>query len=275
MLHITVAGAFFGGTFALLSPCSALLLPAFFAYAFKSKRKLAARTGVFLLGLVTLLVPLGMGASFAGRLILDYRDRSIWIIGGLLIVFGIIELSGRGFSLWPARFGRPALDGGFRSAYATGVVYAFAGFCSGPLLGAVLTMAAGAGHPLYGALLLFAYAAGMASPLFVLALLWDRYDLGNSAWLRGKPVRIGRAHIHSTRLISGSLFILLGGLFIASGGTVAFERFYARTGLLHWSMNVQQKVMTWGGGLPDWVSVVVTVTVLFGLLFVWRKRRSS
>jgi cytochrome c biogenesis protein CcdA len=47
----------------LLSPCSALLLPAFFAYAFQSRRDLLAKTAVLYLGLAATLVPLGMGIS--------------------------------------------------------------------------------------------------------------------------------------------------------------------------------------------------------------------
>lgn len=274
MLEVTLAGAFFGGTLALLSPCSALLLPAFFAYAFKSKTELAARTGVFLLGLSTLFIPLGMGAAFAGSLILDYRNESIWIVGSLLIVFGLLEWLGVGFSLLPAGFGQRPMDGSWGSAYVTGLVYGFAGFCSGPLLGAVLTMAAGAGNPLHGGLLLFVYAAGMAFPLFLLALLWDRYELGARRWLRGKQVQIGPWRVHTTNLITGGLFIGLGLLFILSGGTVAFERFYARTGLLHLSMNWQQTLTRMSAGIPDWIWLLLVA----GVAAVWygkRRRRRS
>ncbi|BAS07616.1 biogenesis protein [Arthrobacter sp. Hiyo4] len=56
---IGYAGAFLGGILTLLSPCSALLLPAFFAYAFSTKTRLVARTALFYLGLLSTLVPLG------------------------------------------------------------------------------------------------------------------------------------------------------------------------------------------------------------------------
>src|SRR5690606_39359456 len=95
LLEVTLAGAFLGGTLALLSPCSALLLPAFFAYAFKSRGALAGRTLIFLLGLSTLLVPLGMGAAFAGRLVLDYRTQTVWAVSLSLIAFSVVELTGR------------------------------------------------------------------------------------------------------------------------------------------------------------------------------------
>lgn len=272
MLEVTLAGAFLGGTLALLSPCSALLLPAFFAYAFKSKTELAARTGVFLLGLATLFIPLGMGAAFAGSLILDYRNESIWIVGSLLIVFGILEWLGIGFSLLPSRFGQRRLDGSWGSAYMTGLVYGFAGFCSGPLLGAVLTMAAGAGSPLHGGLLLFVYAAGMAFPLFLLALAWDRFDLGSRGWLRGRLLHIGPWKVHSTNLITGALFIGLGLLFILSGGTVAFERFYMQTGLLQLSMNWQLALTRFSAQIPDWAWLLLVVAIA---AMWWGRRRKA
>lgn len=272
LLHVTLAGAFLGGVLALLSPCSALLLPAFFAYAFKSKTQLAARTAVFLLGLSTLFVPLGMGAAFAGRLILDWRDEAIWIVGSLLILFGVLEWLGLSFSLLPSRLGSRQIDESWTSAYVTGLVYGFAGFCSGPLLGAVLTMAAGAAHPLHGGLLLFIYGTGMALPLFVLALLWDKYDLGSRRWLRGRAVRLGPWRMHSTRLITGGLFIGLGALFMLSGGSLAFERFYERIGLLHVSMRWQQALNRVGQAVPDWAWIAF-VLIAVGVWYVGRGKR--
>lgn len=274
MLEVTLAGAFLGGTLALLSPCSALLLPAFFAYAFKSKTELAARTGVFLLGLATLFVPLGMGAAFAGSLILDYRNESIWVVGSLLIVFGILEWLGLGFSILPSHFGRRRLDDSWGSAYMTGLVYGFAGFCSGPLLGAVLTMAAGAGNPLHGGLLLFVYAAGMAFPLFLLALAWDRFDLGSRGWLRGRMLHLGRWRVHSTNFMTGALFIGLGLLFIWSGGTFAFEQFYIRTGLFNLSMNWQVALTRFSAGIPDWAWWLFVAGLWAGFWIGRRRRRT-
>lgn len=54
--------ALLGGLLALVSPCSALLLPAFFAYSIDSAARLLARTGIFYAGLATTLVPLGAAA---------------------------------------------------------------------------------------------------------------------------------------------------------------------------------------------------------------------
>lgn len=67
---IGYGGAFLGGMAATLSPCAALLLPAFFAYAFGDDRaRLLGRTGLFYLGLLLALVPLGLGAGALGSLV--------------------------------------------------------------------------------------------------------------------------------------------------------------------------------------------------------------
>jgi cytochrome c biogenesis protein CcdA len=52
VLEISYLAAFFGGILSLLSPCSALLLPAFFAYAFQSRKDLLTKTAIFYLGLL-------------------------------------------------------------------------------------------------------------------------------------------------------------------------------------------------------------------------------
>lgn len=66
-MDIGLLGAFLGGVLTLLSPCSAMLLPAFFSYAFADPRELLTRTGVFYLGLITSLVPLESSPAPWGR----------------------------------------------------------------------------------------------------------------------------------------------------------------------------------------------------------------
>ncbi|WP_346958293.1 hypothetical protein [uncultured Arthrobacter sp.] len=72
-MDIGYAGAFLGGVLTLLSPCSALLLPAFFAYAFATKTRLVARTVLFYAGLLSRLVPLGVFAGVLGSLVTEHR----------------------------------------------------------------------------------------------------------------------------------------------------------------------------------------------------------
>lgn len=224
--------AFLGGVLSLLSPCSALLLPMFFAYAFTSRTELFAKTLLFLAGLSAVFVPLGMGASLAGALLLDYREATVLASGLLLVGFGALEILGKGFTLLPQRVaGRLQSGGSVAAVFSTGLVYGVTGFCSGPLLAGVLTVAATLATPLFGATLLFAYALGTAAPLFGLAWAWDRWRLGTRGWLRGRALRIGPLETHTVSLAAGLLLIALGISFIILQGGSALSVLYADLGL--------------------------------------------
>jgi cytochrome c biogenesis protein CcdA len=226
------AVAFLGGLLALLAPCSALLLPAFFAYAFANRTGLIRGTLLFLLGLCSILLPLGLAASLAGRVLIEQRQATILFAGTVLIALGAWEMLGRGLQLvpmgWLQRLQKPT---GGPATYATGVVYGLTGFCSGPLLGGVLTVAAAGQNPPMGAALLVVYAVGMVAPLFLLAAAWDRYDLGRRRWLRGRALRVGRLTLHTTNVLAGGLFVLLGATFIASQGGALLSGTYDDLGL--------------------------------------------
>ncbi|MEU9994810.1 cytochrome c biogenesis CcdA family protein [Streptomyces sp. NPDC050848] len=264
--------AFLGGLLALLSPCSALLLPAFFAYSIDSKSRLLARTGIFYAGLATTLVPLGAAGSFAGRLFYGHRDVLVAVGGWTIIVLGVLQILGMGFA--SRRIAE--VSGRIRpttavSVYALGLVYGLAGFCAGPILGSVLTVAALSGSPAYGGLLLAVYALGMAVPLFLLALLWERYELGRRRWLRGRTIRAGRFELHTTSLLSGLFFVVLGTVFLVFDGTTALP------GLLSVddSFAVEERVASLGRSVPDWALLVAVVALVAVVLAVrgWRGRR--
>jgi cytochrome c biogenesis protein CcdA len=224
MGELGLAAAFLGGALTLISPCSALLLPSFFAYAFAHPRDLLARTVVFWLGLCLTLVPLGVGSALVSTLFYGHREVLIAVAGWTIIALGVVQLLGGGFGLpgadrLRARVAAPGRARGWVGTLALGAVYGLAGFCAGPILGAVLTLAATDGDVVGGGVLLAVYALGMAAPLFVLALLWDRFDLGRRRWLRGRPVRVGGRQLHTSQLISGALFVVIGWLFLRFDGT--------------------------------------------------------
>lgn len=172
MSEVGLAMAFLGGLLALLSPCSALLLPAFFAYSFTSRTKLVARTGLFYVGLCTTLVPLGVAGSFASRLFYGHLDTLVAVGGWTVIALGVAQIAGLGFgSRRMAQAAGARRSGSALSVFAFGAVHGLAGFCAGPILGGILTVAAVGGDPLHGGALLAVCALGMALPMFALALL--------------------------------------------------------------------------------------------------------
>ncbi|MEV5595062.1 cytochrome c biogenesis CcdA family protein [Streptomyces sp. NPDC052496] len=262
-MDIGYLAAFLGGALALLSPCSALLLPAFFAYSLSSPGRLLARTGVFYLGLATTLVPLGAASTAASRLFNGHRDLLVAIGGWVVIAMGVAQILGLGFAFSRAQQAAARITP--RSAVSTfllGCVYGLAGFCAGPILGAVLTVTAVSGSPVYGASMLAVYALGMALPLFVLALLWDRFSLGSRGWLRGREFPVGKLRLHTTSLVSGLFFIGIGVLFLAFNGTSALP------GIL--DADAEVRVEAWatrvGNAVPDFVLVALVALVVAGVL---------
>ena len=275
MVEVSYLAAFFGGVLSLLSPCSALLLPAFFAYAFQSRRKLLAKTAIFYLGLATTLVPLGMGISAVSRLVYGQRSTLIVVSGVVIVFFGLLQILGHGFEFGPLSRLRGKVRGTSAGAtFALGAVYGFAGFCSGPILGAVLTVAASSGEVLRGAVLLAAYALGMAAPLFLMATLWDRFDLGRRSWLRGREFSIGRLRLHTTNLISGVMFVLLGVVFIAYEGTSVLSGLYEKNGAVDLAYAAEEWASSFARSIPDALVLAVTLAVaLFIAVSAYRRPR--
>ena len=276
MPDVGYLAAFLGGLLALISPCSALLLPSFFAYAFSGRTELLARTGVFFLGLAAVLVPLGAGSSVLASVVTLHRETLILVAGWVIVALGVVVILGGGWSLAPAaRFQHQmAARGTWVSTLGLGAAYGLAGFCSGPILGAVLTVAAATGQPLIGgalrgAALLAVYALGMAAPMFALAALWQRFDLGHRRWLRGRGYHIGRLRLHTTSTISGLLFVVVGLVFLLFDGTAGLFTTSTDT-----TLAAQNGIAALGARVPD---IVLLAARAGGVLVavVGRARRQS
>lgn len=277
MSEVGVLAAFAAGILALLSPCSALLLPSFFAYAFASRRALVGRTSVFYLGLLLTLVPLGTGAGAASSLFYGHRPLLIAIAGWTIIGLGVLQLLGRGFAMpgaqWLQSWAASRGGEGWASTLVLGAVYGLAGFCSGPVLGAILTLAATQDSPWQGGALLAVYALGMAAPLLVLAVLWDRFDLGSRRWLRGRMLSFGRLQVHTTSLVAGLLFIAVGAVFLRYDGTAGLTGSLGMGDLTDVEYDAQRTVTEWAAQVPSWV--LPLGVVLVALTVAWRRRGSE
>lgn len=275
MTDVSLLVALAAGTVALLSPCSALLLPSFFAYAFSSRTALLLRTGVFYIGLTLTLVPLGVGASAASTLLYGHRQLLISIAGWVLIGLGVGQLLGWGFALplvgrLQQRTSHLTRGTSWASTLVLGAVYGLAGFCSGPVLGAILTVAATHESPISGGLLLATYALGMAAPLFLLALAWDRLKLGQRRWVRGRMIRLGPLRIHTTSLMAGLMFIAIGVLFLRYDGTAGLTgQFLGNTADLEFT--AQAALTRWLSEVPVWT--VPAAIAAIAALVAWRSSR--
>ncbi|MDA3642539.1 cytochrome c biogenesis CcdA family protein [Saccharopolyspora indica] len=267
-------GAFLGGVLSLISPCSAMLVPSFFAYAFADRIRLLLRTAIFYLGLATTLVPMGVFAGSVGAVFNENRDLVVLIGGSMMILLGLAQILGFGFGSSAAQrlSGRIKISSSL-SVYLLGTVYGLAGFCAGPLLGSVLTMAMTGSSPAYGGILLAIYALGMALPLFVIAALWDRFDLGRRQWLRGRELKLGPLRVHSITLLSGLVFIALGVLFLTTDGTGSLS------GIV--SIDAQFTIQAWVQRASALVSdqlvliVVLAIGIPVSLLIARKLRRGD
>ncbi|AZQ76225.1 cytochrome c biogenesis protein CcdA [Flaviflexus ciconiae] len=271
-MDIGFVTAFVGGVLALLSPCAALLLPAFFASTVNSGPKLFLHVTVFFAGLLVVLVPLGLGAGVVGSLFVSYRSTLITVSAILFILLGVAQIFGLGFDpskLMPGHTGREV-----RSSGATGITKTFllgttsgiAGFCAGPILGAVLTMAAASGSIATASLLLAVYGAGMIVPLVIIVLLWRPLGSRGRHILRGRSFTFLGRRFHTTSVITGLVITATGIIFWATNGLldmpelVSYER----------QSQLQEGASILSNPIVDVVAIILLATII---LLVWYARR--
>lgn len=275
MTDVGYLGALLGGVLALISPCSALLLPSFFAVAFQSPGRVVSRTALFTIGLMITLVPLGVGSTFISRLFIERRELLITISGWAIIIFGVMQILGFGFASSTAqramnRVTEQGSEIGKLSTVALGAVYGLAGFCSGPILGSVLAIASLSGRPVYGGLLLAMYALGMAIPLFILALGWQHWDIGSRHWLRGRTFTVFGRQLHTTSVISGVVFVAIGVLFLWFDGTAGL------TSPIDYSTQAELQEWIQRNASPGTDTLVlVGVAVVALAWYLWRRRSAQ
>lgn len=271
-MDIGLVSAFAGGALALLSPCAALLLPAFFAATIGTGPRLALHGLVFYAGLLSVLVPLGAGVGAVGALLVAHRTAIVVVSSVLLIVLGTFQLLGLGFD--PARVipGNDSLRTradaatGVVKTYLLGCVSAVAGFCAGPILGAVLTLAVTRGGSIAGAVLMACYAAGMVVPLILLAALWQRLGARGRRVLRGRSVTVLGRELHTTSIVTGVLIVAVGILFWTTNGLVGAPEVLP----LEVQVWLQGAVGRLSGPVLDVVAVLALGAVAIAL---WERRR--
>ena len=267
--------AFLGGVLTLLAPCSVMLLPAFFSYAFQSPRKLFARCGIFWLGLLTPLIPLGAALSSVVALIREHSAFITQVIALLVIIAGLITL----FSLDVPVFRVRSLETASQSrdtawaVYLLGITYGIAGVgCAGPILGAVLATSSLGGSVVEGIIAVIFYSAGMAFPLLVLALFWQHSAGRIQAIVRPKPVTLLKRQTTWTNVVSGLVLIILGftifkiDLSNPLGGIVSIGT------LASW----EESIMGLFGALPAWVVTLAGALIIGAIVaLLWKPRSAS
>ena len=210
----SVVAAFVAGVIALLAPCClSVMLPAFFASSFQNRRILAAMTVVFAAGIGTVILPLALGAS-ALRSLITAEHSTIYLLGGALMIgLGLFTLGGGKMMLPTPSIGRSGSTG-VAGVYSLGLFSGIASSCCAPVLAGVLALSGAASSFAWATGLGLAYVAGMVAPLFVISLLWERFDWRSSRMFapRTFELRLGswRRSVSGTALASGALLTVMG-----------------------------------------------------------------
>jgi cytochrome c biogenesis protein CcdA len=188
----SILAAFFAGGVALFAPCCIVfLLPSYLAAAVKNRRwRLLPLTLAFAAGLAVVLVPITLGVRLVASALTRYHTP-LYVAGGLLLLgLAVLALSGRTWSL-PSFVRSPDPErGDSAGAFALGVFSGVASSCCAPVLAGVMTLSALSSTPVGAGMLGLAYVFGMTFPLFVLALVWDRFDLGERRFLTARAVHL-------------------------------------------------------------------------------------
>lgn len=270
-MDIGLLAAFAGGTLALLSPCAALLMPAFFASTIGTGPKLLLHGAIFYLGLLIVLVPLGIGAGALGTLFVTHRQAIVLIASLVLIVLGAAQALGFGFD--PSRLLPPGADLHSRAASKTGLVKTvllgaasgIAGFCAGPILGAVLTLAAARGDTLAAGILLAIYSAGMVLPLLLIAALWQRLGARGRRLLRGRTFTVLGRDLHTTSVVTGLLIMGVGILFWTTNGLVGAPELVP--------FDAQAWLQERASILANPILDILAVILVAGIVLLWARHR--
>lgn len=264
----SVVAAILAGAIALFAPCCvSVMLPAYFATAFQNRRRLVAMTFLFAAGVATIILPIALGAAAVERLITSGHAVIYTTAGALMLVLAAYTLLGGKLRLpMPGR--RAGGRTGPLSVYTLGVFSGVASSCCAPVLAGVLALSGVASSFGVALGLGSAYVFGMVAPLFVMSLLWERFDWRSSRLFRPRSIsyRLGplRRTITATALASGVLLALMGGAVIWVG--LASDAMPSPSG---WQANVSSHLQHYGhqlttalAWLPNWTAALIAAALV-------------
>jgi cytochrome c-type biogenesis protein len=186
MLDISFGGAALAGLLSFLSPCILPMVPFYLSYmaglsvrelrdggtiAPGARGRLVVQALAFALGVTTIFVLLGLGATALGRSFAQWKEPLSYVAAAILIIFGLhfLGVFRIGFLYRAARVDSTANPRTLAGAYVMGLAFGFGWTpCVGPALAAILMVASGMGDLWRGGMLLLIYGLSMTLP-FVLA----------------------------------------------------------------------------------------------------------
>jgi len=198
VLEISFIGAAFAGLLSFFTPCILPMVPFYLSYMAGlsmselrgeddfppgTQKRLLLSAVFFALGVTTIFVLLGMGATAVGGLFGQWKRELSYLAAAVLTLFGLHFLGVLRIPVLyrEARVESSASPSSVAGAYLMGLAFGFGWTpCVGPALASILMIAGGMGSIWEGGALLFVYGIGMTSP-FIVAALFARPFLGWAA----------------------------------------------------------------------------------------------
>ncbi|SDO45928.1 cytochrome c-type biogenesis protein [Lutimaribacter pacificus] len=192
-MDVTFAGAALAGFLAFFTPCILPMVPFYLSYmaglsmaelrgegeggiAPGAQRRLFLSAVFFALGVTSIFMLMGMGATALGQVFRDWFDVLRYVAAGLIFVFGLhfLGIIRIGILYREARMESKMDPSSVIGAYVMGLAFGFGwSACVGPVLATILMIASGMGEVWRGGLLLGLFGIGMTAP-FVVAAIFAR-----------------------------------------------------------------------------------------------------
>jgi len=221
MLDISYAGAALAGLLSFFTPCILPMVPFYLCYmagismselredgaiATGAQKRLVVSAIFFALGVSTIFVLLGMGATALGQTFAQWRQPLSYAAAAVLLVFGLhfLGVIRIGLLYREARIESTAEPTTVIGAYVMGLAFGFGWTpCVGPALAAILMVASGMGDIWQGGSLLLVYGLAMTAP-FVVAALFAKPFLG---WMQRNRKYLG--HVEKVMGVMLIIFAVL------------------------------------------------------------------
>jgi cytochrome c-type biogenesis protein len=221
MLDISYAGAALAGLLSFFTPCILPMVPFYLCYmagismselredgaiATGAQKRLVVSAIFFALGVSTIFVLLGMGATALGQTFAQWRQPLSYVAAAVLLIFGLhfLGIIRIGLLYREARIESTAAPTTVIGAYVMGLAFGFGWTpCVGPALAAILMVASGMGNIWQGGSLLLVYGLAMTAP-FVVAALFAKPFLG---WMQHN-----RKYLGYVEKVMGAMLIIFAVL---------------------------------------------------------------
>jgi len=217
VFDISFAGAAMAGLLSFFTPCILPMVPFYLCYmagismselnddghiSTGAQRRLVVSSVLFALGVTTVFVLLGMGATALGQVFAQWKEPLSYVAAGILLVFGLhfLGVVRIGLLYREAKIESKSQPTNAFGAYIMGLAFGFGWTpCVGPALAAILMIASGFGDIWKGGALLFVYGISMTFP-FVVAALFAKPFL---RWMQRNRKYLG----HIEKIMGGMLIL--------------------------------------------------------------------